>query len=323
MIRPDLPAHLLPQVSSAEQNDTSDNEGPEPAPSIGPQIPPSIGPQIPPSLSKPSEPLANREEEEDDDDYAPALPPELAAARSKKVLGPSLPPSMSGPSYDDDDDDDDVGPRPLPQGVVIEEKDGVQEFLEREERRRKHLEEEGKPKAPKREEWMLVPPSSSDLLGSIDPTKMNRPRQFARTAQPSRNTDTSLWTETPAERQQRIADEVAGKRRRAVDVDVTEDAGADSRKRRRYEEEVRRGVEEHTKKVRGASLMQQHERTSAAKDAEKARNGEQDEPAALWDRDRDMALGGRLVDDKTRNKFISEARGLGDRFGSGKSGGFL
>lgn len=111
---------------------------------------------------------------------------------------------------------------------------------------------------------MLVPPSSSDLLGcehpgkflgvyciadpyiAIDPTKMNRPRQFARTAQPSRNTDTSLWTETPAERQQRIADEVAGKRRRAVDVDITEDAGADSRKRGRYEEEVRRGVEEHT-----------------------------------------------------------------------------
>ena len=41
---------------------------------------------------------------------------------------------------DVEDDDDDVGPRPLPQGVVLEEKDGVQEFLEREERRRKHLE---------------------------------------------------------------------------------------------------------------------------------------------------------------------------------------
>lgn len=69
--------------------------------------------------------------------------------------------------------------------------------------------------------------------------------------------------------------------------------------------------------------MKQHERTSAVKDAEKTRNGEQDELPAFWDRDRDMALGGRLMDDKTRNKFISEARGLGDRFGSGKSGGFL
>ncbi|KAI1789173.1 hypothetical protein LXA43DRAFT_1155416 [Ganoderma leucocontextum] len=326
MIGPDIPAHILPQASSADQDDTSDNEGPQPASSIGPQIPSSIGPQIPPSRSQaPRTSTGHGEEveEEEEDDYAPALPPELAAARAKKVLGPSFPPSASRPTYEYDDDDDDVGPRPLPQGVVLEEKDGVQEFLEREERRRKHLEEESKPKAPKREEWMLVPPSSSDLLGSIDPTKMNRPRQFSRTAQPSRNTDTSLWTETPAERQQRVADEVAGKRRRAVDVDITEDAGADARKRRRYEEEVRRGVQEHTKKVRGASLIEQHGRSSAAKDAEKARKGEQDEPPAFWDRDRDMGLGGRLVDDKTRNKFISEARGLGDRFGSGKSGGFL
>ena len=143
MIGPDIPAHLLPQVSSAEQDDASDNEGPEPALAIGPQIPSSIGPQIPPSLSKlPGASAIHEEEGEDDDedDYAPALPPELAAARSKKVLGPSLPPSLSRPSYDEDDDDDDVGPRPLPQGIVLEEKDGVQEFLEREERRRKHLE---------------------------------------------------------------------------------------------------------------------------------------------------------------------------------------
>ena len=58
-------------------------------------------------------------------------------------------------------------------------------------------------------------------------------------------------------------------------------------------------------------------------EAEKARKGETDEPPAFWDHSRDMAVGGKLLDDKTRNKFIQEARGLGDRFGSGKSGGFL
>lgn len=199
---------------------------------------------------------------------------------------------------------------------------------------------------------MLVPPSSSDLLGcksdpvslttqgtelllAIDPTKLTKGRQFARTAQPSRDADNSLWTETPAQRQQRIADEVAGKRRRATDVSAVEE-DADARKRRKYEEEVRKGVEEHTvrhtisrarercltqavvqKTVRGAALLKQHERVSAAKEAEK---GEKDEPPAFWDRDRDMGLGGRLMDDSTRDKFIREAKGLGDRFGSGKSG---
>ena len=70
-------------------------------------------------------------------------------------------------------------------------------------------------------------------------------------------------------------------------------------------------------------MLKQHERTSSARDAEKARQGDEDEPPAFWDHGRDMAVGGRLMDDKTRNKFIQEARGLGDRFGSGKSGGFL
>ena len=82
-------------------------------------------------------------DEEEEDDYAPALPPHLAAARSAgpaKVIGPALPSAMGMSRYEDDDDDDDVGPRPLPAGYAVEEKDGVQEFLEREERRRKQLE---------------------------------------------------------------------------------------------------------------------------------------------------------------------------------------
>ncbi len=62
---------------------------------------------------------------------------------------------------------------------------------------------------------------------------------------------------------------------------------------------------------------------STADEAEKKRKGDEDEPPAFWDHGRDMGIGGRLMDDKTRNKFISEAKGLGDRFGSGKSGGFL
>jgi len=57
----------------------------------------------------------------------------------------------------------------------------VEEFLEREERKRKLQEEASKPKKLRREEWMLVPPTSGDLLASLDPTKA-RPCQFARSA---------------------------------------------------------------------------------------------------------------------------------------------
>ena len=143
--------------------------------------------------------------------------------------------------------------------------------------------------------------------------------------------DNSLWTETPAEKQQRLADEVVGKRRRAADP-VPEDD--EKKKRRKDEEVIRRGVKEYTvgvfgrtfsrkityswlffqERIRGPSLLAQHA-TSEKED--------KDENPAIWDHERDMGMGGRLMDDQKRSKFIKEARGLGDRFSSGKSGGFL
>ena len=68
--------------------------------------------------------------------------------------------------------------------------------------------------------------------------------------------------------------------------------------------------------------MDQYSTVSAA--VSKSKGADEDEgPPVIWDHSRDMALSGRLMDDKTRNKFINDARGLADRFGSGKSGSFL
>ncbi|KAH9947358.1 hypothetical protein B0H21DRAFT_739220 [Amylocystis lapponica] len=325
MIGPSIP------TSSTAHSKHEDVQRPSPPAEIGPHIS-SRSPR--PSSTAARPPLAQEEEEdEDEDDYVPALPPDMLAARtsaqapattssaSRPVVGPSLPPHLAqrrhAQAEEEEEDDDDYGPTPLPSGVVIEERNGVKEFLEKEERRRKLIEEASKPKALKRDEWMLVPPTSSDLLGSIDPTKLTRPRQFARSAAPARDVDNSLWTETPAERQQRIADEVAGKRRRAADASAPED-DAETRKRRRHEAEIRHGVETHTRTVRGGRLLDRHADELAVQE-----KPADEEPPVIWDHSRDMALSGRLMDDKSRNKFIQEARGLGDRFGTGKSGGFL
>ncbi|KAH8101416.1 hypothetical protein BXZ70DRAFT_933003 [Cristinia sonorae] len=340
MIGPEIPAQL-------ERKSTTpfDDDEPEAGPSIGP----SVGPQIPTHLTGSSLSRPPPEEEEEEDDYMPALPPELLASRSgatndaapkPKLQGPTFPPGMSSRRHYDDSDDDDYGPQPLPNGVLVEEKSGVKLFLEQEERRKKLREEASKPKAPQREEWMLVPPSSSDLLSSelpdsdfespkdsmvmvaIDPTKLNKPRQFARTAAPVRSVDSTLWTETPAERQQRLADEVAGKRKRAEDqeVDLAErgregEALRDRERKKRRDEEIRAGVDEYTRKNRGDALVSQH--------SSKTKEDTPEGPPVIWEHSRDMALGGRLMDDKSREKMIKDARGLGDRFGTGKSGGFL
>ncbi|KAL4069092.1 hypothetical protein J3A83DRAFT_4535631 [Scleroderma citrinum] len=293
-----------------------------------------IGPQIPAHFVPVSD------NSDDDDDYTPALPPELAAARKKagpssedpksqspanagkgRVYGPALPhagPSRS--SYPDSDSDSEVGPQPLPSSASAQpEKSAVEEFIEREERRRKNVEEASRPKKLVREEWMLVPPKSADLLGSLDPTKL-KARQFGRSSGPGRDTDSSLWTETPAERQQRLADEVSGRKRRAVNADpvgVDEDP-EEARKRRKRDEEIRKGVEEHTRTIRGAALVNAHMDRQAQK-----KKDVDEEPSAIWDHARDMSLGGRLMDDKQRQRMLRDAKTLGDRFGAGKSGGFL
>lgn len=116
---------------------------------------------------------------------------------------------------------------------------------------------------------MLVPPSSSDLLGctfhpsfyialtdwgetAIDPTRLNKARKFAPSTTPNaRNPDTSLWTETPAERQQRLADELSGKRKRKENSEgaAGDDDGKaelEARKRVKRDEEIQRAVSEHT-----------------------------------------------------------------------------
>jgi len=185
-IGPQIPAHFQNRPISDEEGDVDAD--------IGPQIPPELVQQSPP-----------QDEDDDDDDYGPALPPDMIAARSagpsvsrasaptssasKRVVGPSFPsyppiydPRVHSFPHEDDEDEDDFGPKPLPAGVKHAEKDAVTEFMEREERRKKLAEvwfvlypgkvlfdlmgqEAAKPKALKRDEWMLVPPSSSDLLG--------------------------------------------------------------------------------------------------------------------------------------------------------------
>jgi hypothetical protein len=88
------------------------------------------------------------------------------------------------------------------------------------------------------------------LYTALDPTKLNKPRQFSRSTATPKIVDNSLWTETPAERQQRLADEVMGKKRRVENADIDqagdEEEGADGAKRRKREAELQRQVDEYT-----------------------------------------------------------------------------
>jgi len=56
--------------------------------------------------------------------------------------------------------------------------------------------------------------------------------------------------------------------------------------------------------------------------AAQARLPSKEEDEVIWDRDRDMGSGGKLMDQKSRSKLIQDAKSLGDRFGSSKRGAY-
>ena len=68
----------------------------------------------------------------------------------------------------------------------------------------------------------------------------------------------------------------------------------------------------------GAALVDAH------MDRESQKKGDaKDEPDVIWDHAWDMSVDGWLMDDRQWQKMLKDAKALGDRFGTGRSGGFL
>ena len=181
----------------------------------------AAGPSLPPHLQNRQNAHLDEDDDEDDDGYTPALPPSMA---SRTAQGPSLPPhlaSKAAPQSESSDSEDDVGPRPPPAAGAGPSLTAAEEFRLREKQKQDEEAERKRLEGlkPKREEWMLVPPSSLDIMASTDPTKL-KTRGFAQNtrrggaAGKASEDGIALWTETPEERAKRQDDEVLGKRKR-------------------------------------------------------------------------------------------------------------
>lgn len=88
---------------------------------------------------------------------------------------------------------------------------------------------------------LLPSPASPPAL---DPTKLKN-RQFSRSTTDKKSAASNLWTETPQERQQRLADEISGKRKRAENATTTTAEDEDVAKRRKRDRDLREQVEAH------------------------------------------------------------------------------
>lgn len=293
----------------------------------------SVGPQMPSNLTKrkrsaspigPTLPTSNPDAldlESSEDEYAP---PPKKPSPPRRILGPSLPPAnlSERPSYpanppnpkDDSSDssDDDYGPSlPPPPGSAAEAT--LHQERAREASRRDAAKE---PEKPKRDDWMMVPPSDSDWTSRVDPTRIKN-RKFASgkgAKAPGENSGISaIWTETPAEKRQRLEDEVLGRKDKAssgrggVEREVREETDEDRRTAKR--------IKEYNEKHRGKSLVEMNEESGTR--AGDGREKEDDPSKRGFDREKDMAIGGRMGNGQ-RKEMLAKAADFGSRFQKGK-----
>ncbi|KAK2592996.1 hypothetical protein QQS21_009286 [Conoideocrella luteorostrata] len=244
-----------------------------------------------------------------DSDIGPSAPPtasvgpEMPSTNAKTSTNisslPNTKPMPHPPPEDDssseDDDDDNYGPS-LPSSSTARPTIGP--TLPSEE------------PTTQRDSWMLAPPTSTGYTEK-DPTRM-RARKFASkpSAKPSSELS-SIWTETPEEKLKRQKDALLGRTAPGETNDP-------SSSRDKLQEERDRRIAESIESTRGKSLFDEH--------SEKRKDGkgpggkpaeEEDDPSKrAFDREKDMAIGGK-IGDKARRELINKSANFGGRFQKG------
>lgn len=275
---------------------------------------PSVGPDLPPHLAK-----RKRSEEAPNTINDPpkrqrSSSPRAHPTNPRRVIGPAAPPAplperpgtLTTPDPPSSDSDDDFGPSlPPPPGSINRETERKrQEALAADEAARDAATK------PQREEWMLLPPKQDDWSARADPSKLKN-RKFntgkgARAPGHTGGAANALWTETPEQKRQRLADEVMGVTRPAR-------LGPGDRVERGKEEEARetgRRVREYDERERGGALYSERGRAG--------RRGEEDDPSGrAFDREKDMGLGAR-IGRREKREMVSKARDFGARFEMGR-----
>lgn len=331
VLGPSLPPSTNPDEVNIESSE-DDDYGPS-NPLSNPKKPSSpprrvIGPSAPPKptsprIPGPSLPSKNPDElkiasSDDDDSYGPSIPAQRKPSPPpKRVLGPAPPPATlserpSYPANSDSDSDSDYGPSlPPTAGSAAAIALASQQAREAQAAAAKSNE----PAKPQRPDWMLAPPTSSDWTTKIDPTKL-KARKFAGgkgSKAPAEKTGVSaIWTETPEEKRQRLEDAVLGRQESAASAS---NGSARTVAESRAAEETDKRVREYNAKNRGKSLYEAHAEGSVV--GGKGKKEEEDDPSKRgFDREKDMALGGRLGNAK-KKELLNKAADFGSRFQKG------
>lgn len=181
-VGPTLPPHLLAKRKRADEgidgessSTSSSVSSTTPSPESDTKRRRVIGPAPPPAPleEQPAEPPSDVEGSSEDDGYGPTLPHEDAKDDHK------IPEVYSTSAFITTPQEDRAGS-----------------------------------KKTQRDEWMMMPPKQDELQARMDPTKI-RARKFntsknAKGPNESRDGESSVWTETPEQKRQRLQDQVMG-----------------------------------------------------------------------------------------------------------------
>lgn len=339
-----------------EESDSDDGYGPSvPKTTVmGPTMPtkaperPSIGPTLPPSANTNEISL---ESDSDDDGTGPAPPPPAATVTSKqhhqqpqqkqdappnpkRIMGPApppanlserptSPPNRSGSEEEDEDSEDDYGPALPGSHAHSKHSRGAAAAA---------LLAAGPDAGPKRDDWMLAPPTSTGY-SERDPTKI-KARKFASgtsaTSRPAAGAGggvSSIWTETPEEKARRLADAVLGRGGDQTSASSSaaaakSNSSSDGSRDKKRDDKIRA----FTEQMRGKSLYEEHQSAikegkmngSSGSGGKKATDvEEEDDPSKrAFDREKDMGLGMKITASQ-RKELLNRASDFGGRFQKG------
>ncbi|KAL5345717.1 hypothetical protein ACLOAV_009471 [Pseudogymnoascus australis] len=308
------PPHNEEEIGLDDSSD--DDSGPMPPPES--ELRRVMGPAAPPPAS------TNNDDEialdSSDDDVGPYLPSSTttaAAPAPRRVLGPAPPPASLSerPPQDPDSssDDDDYGPSLPPAPGSAAALAAASATRARETARASATTAATASSAPKRAEWLLVPPSSDDWTSKVDPTKL-KTRKFASgkgaQAPGEKSGVSSIWTETPEEKRQRLEDEVLGRKEVATNAGK---ARGEAKEGGDEEEQaaIAKRIRDYNERMRGKSMVEEHIGRNGGKE-------EEDDPSKRgFDKEKDMGLGGR-IGHVQKQEMLRKAGDFGSRFERGK-----
>lgn len=292
-VGPQLPAHLAKRKRDTDA-DSSDSESEKRKRTAGPALAP-VGPVNPDEIDVATDDSSDDDGPQPAASIGPTLPEQ---AQKPRVIGPSMPPPEFSKKYEDNEhgkvdeedsgSDDDIGPA-LPSAA--EEPDDTNRIDAEQTTAETHSQTDAAKLT--RDDWMLAAPSGSDWTSRVDPTKL-RNRKFDTNAKggsaPSGPGGKDMWSETPEQKRQRLQNEVLGIAGPEKGVSQPQQSGRPARTDE--DEEKERRIREYNERHRGQSLYQQHQKSQ---DKE-----EEDDPSKrAFDREKDIG-GGRVSFAKKR-----------------------